>query len=87
MTAYSGHDTNVAPMLTFFNLTTADCVRRKYRNETVSGNCAEPVPFASSIQFELHQKDSIEDELSASNYYVKIKYNGDYYLLCESKAY
>lgn len=51
LTVYSGHDTNVAPLLTFMNLTTADCVRRKYRNETVIGNCAEPVPFASSMQF------------------------------------
>lgn len=48
---YSGHDTNVAPMLTFLNLTSAECVKRKYKNETVVGNCAEPVPFASSIQY------------------------------------
>jgi hypothetical protein len=40
MTIYSGHDTNVAPMLTFLNLTTADCVRRRYKNQTVTGNCA-----------------------------------------------
>lgn len=60
LAVYSGHDTNVAPMLTFLNLTTADCVRRKYRNETVTGNCGEPVPFASSIQFELHQRDTFE---------------------------
>lgn len=32
LTVYSGHDTNVAPMMTFLNLTSADCVRRKYRN-------------------------------------------------------
>ena len=51
LTIYSGHDTNVAPMLTFMNLSSADCLRRKWRNETVSGNCGEPVPFASSIQF------------------------------------
>jgi hypothetical protein len=61
MSIYSGHDTNVAPMLTFLNLSSADCVRRKYRNETVNGNCAEPVPFASSIQFELHQRDNSEE--------------------------
>jgi hypothetical protein len=51
LTIYSGHDTNVAPMLTFMNLSSADCLRRKWRNETVSGNCGEPVPFASSVQF------------------------------------
>jgi len=49
LTIYSGHDTNVAPMLSFFNLSSADCVRRKYKNQTVVGNCAEPVPFASNI--------------------------------------
>jgi hypothetical protein len=86
LAVYSGHDTNVAPMLTFLNLTTAECVRRKYRNETVSGNCAEPVPFASSIQFELHHRDSSEGEL-ASNHFVKVRYNGDYYRLCESNAF
>lgn len=80
---YSGHDTNVAPMLTFLNLTTAECVKRKFKNETVVGNCAEPVPFASSIQYELHQRDG---EVNAASYFVKIKYNGDYYLLCESKS-
>ena len=51
LTVYSGHDTNVAPMLTFMNLTRAECLRKKWRNETVSVNCGEPVPFASSIQF------------------------------------
>ena len=87
MTIYSGHDTNVAPMLTFMNLSSADCLRRKWRNETVSGNCGEPVPFASSVQFELHQRESSLEGLFASSYFVKIRYNGDYYLVCDSKAY
>ena len=51
LTVLSGHDTNVAPLLSFLNITDADCLQRKYRNQTVTGNCAEPVPFASSIQF------------------------------------
>ena len=40
LTVYSAHDSNVAPMLTFLNMTTADCVQKKYRNQTVTGNCA-----------------------------------------------
>jgi len=72
-------------MLSFFNLSSPDCVRRKYRNETVRGNCGEPVPFASNLLFELHQNDS--DSLpSAGAYYVRIKYNGQYYQLCERTA-
>ena len=50
MTVISGHDANVAPVLTFLNLTSAECVQKKFKNQTVTGNCAEPVPFASSIQ-------------------------------------
>jgi len=80
LTIYSGHDTNVAPMLTFLNLTSHECVRKKYKNQTFTGNCAEPVPFASSILFELHRNDT-------GNEYVKIKYNGDYYQLCEKQQY
>lgn len=40
LTVFSGHDTNVAPMLSFLNLSDAECVQRKYRNQTVTGNCA-----------------------------------------------
>jgi hypothetical protein len=32
ITVFSGHDDNVAPILTFLNLTSAKCVQRKYRN-------------------------------------------------------
>ncbi len=88
LTVYSGHDTNVAPMLSFLNLSNADCVQKKYRNQTVTGNCADPVPFASSIQWELHLRDSTNgvelDPRQAGNYYVRVKYNGEYYKLCET---
>lgn len=39
LTVYSGHDTNVAPMLAFLNMSNAECVKRKFKNETVPGNC------------------------------------------------
>ena len=32
LSVYSGHDTNVAPMLAFLNMSSAECVQRKYRN-------------------------------------------------------
>jgi len=35
MTLLSGHDTNVAPLLTFLNLTTYGCIRKKFNNVTV----------------------------------------------------
>ena len=58
LTVISGHDSNVAPVLTFMNLTSSECIKKKWNNQTITENCAEPVPFASSLQFELHQKDS-----------------------------
>lgn len=29
---FSGHDTNVVPLLTFFNLTTPECISKKWKN-------------------------------------------------------
>ena len=40
------------------------------------------MPFASSIQLELHQKDSESGMNDPSNFFVRIRYNGDYYHLC-----
>jgi hypothetical protein len=54
LTIFSGHDSNVAPILSFLNLSSSECVKKKYKNQTFSGNCAEPVPFACNILFELH---------------------------------
>jgi len=85
LTVFSGHDDNIAPILTFLNLTSAHCVQEKYRNETVKGNCAEPVPFASSLQLEIHVKNISEGsnlKYAPDNYYVRLRYNGDYYHLC-----
>ena len=56
LTVISAHDSDVAPILTVLNLTSAECLRQKFKNQTVTGNCAEPVPFASSLQLELHLK-------------------------------
>lgn len=72
-------------MLSFFNLSSAECVKNKYRNISVKGNCGEPVPFASNLIFELHQRDN-NDLPTAAAFYVRIKYNGQYYQLCETTS-
>lgn len=51
LSAYSAHDSNVVPLLVYFNLTSSECLKKQWKNETFQGNCAVPVPFASSIFF------------------------------------
>jgi hypothetical protein len=51
LSLYSAHDTNVLPLMVFFNLTSSDCLKKQYKNQTVTGNCAVPIPFASNIYF------------------------------------
>jgi hypothetical protein len=51
ISVYGGHDSNVVPLLTYFNLTSSECLKRQFKNHTITGNCAIPVPFASSIFF------------------------------------
>jgi hypothetical protein len=51
LTVISGHDSTLAPILVHLNLTTPECIKKIYHNETWIGACAEVVPFASSIQF------------------------------------
>jgi hypothetical protein len=55
-------------------------MKKQFKNETVKGNCAIPIPFASSMVFELH-KDEKKDR-----FYVKVRYNGVYYNLCEKES-
>ena len=37
---YSAHGANIMALLDFFNLTSPDCLERKWKNQTVTGNCA-----------------------------------------------
>lgn len=55
---YSGHDSNLVPLLNYLNLTTPECITKKWKNETITGNCADVPPFASNLIFELHQNDT-----------------------------
>lgn len=81
LSVYSGHDSNVVPLLVYFNLTSSECLKKQFKNHKVDGNCAVPVPFASNIFFELHRNDQ-----DSSDYFVKIRYNGRYYNLCEKSS-
>ena len=47
----SAHDANVVPLLVYYNLTSSECLKKQWRNETVQGNCAMPIPFASNLFF------------------------------------
>lgn len=48
---YSGHDSNLVPLLNYLNLTSSECITKKWKNETISGNCADVPPFASNLIF------------------------------------
>jgi len=54
----SVQDTNIIPLLTFYNITSSDCLHRQFKNQTYTGNCADAIPYASDLMFELHQNDS-----------------------------
>lgn len=80
MSAYSVHDANIVPLMLFLNLTSTECMKREFKNETVKGNCAIPIPFASNLLFELHKDDKSE------KLFVKVRYNGEYFNLCEKES-
>lgn len=54
LSIYSGHDTNIVALMSYLNLTSAECVMKKWRNESYDGNCGEIVPFGSNMIFQLH---------------------------------
>lgn len=75
----SGHDTNVAPTLTFLNITNFECIEDKYQKKDMSKylNCEDGPDFASSILIELHR------DIAPFDHFVKVRYNGKYVNLCE----
>ena len=40
LTVISGHDTTIAPILSFINYTSAECIRKKEKGQPYEGNCA-----------------------------------------------
>ncbi len=51
LSVFSGHDSDVVPFMIYYNLTSSDCLKKQWNNQTVNGNCAVPIPYASSIFF------------------------------------
>lgn len=75
-TMLSGHDTNVAPLLSFLNISSADCIEDKWQNSTKQYLNCEPGPdFAANLVFEIY-----------TDMTVKVAYNGKYVNLCGRNA-
>lgn len=51
---YSRHDSDLVPLLVFLNLTTPECIKKVYKNQTFTGNCAPAPDFAANLIFEFH---------------------------------
>ena len=68
-------------MLAALNLTSYQCIYELFAyNKTSALNCINSFPqFASNIFIELYLNDTTKN-----TYYVKVRYNGDYYYLCSS---
>jgi hypothetical protein len=78
LTFISCHSSNLWPIMTTFNLTSAECLTQKWNGDPVTAiNCVLPPHFAANLFVELHEE-------SGSNY-VRVKYNGQYVYLCESR--
>jgi len=74
LVAYSAHDTNLSPLLSFLNLTDFDCNLRQLSSEQNLG-CALKPPYSSNLLFEV-------DKDSRGKYWIATRYNGEYIDLC-----
>ncbi len=81
MRIFSRHDSDIVPLLTFLNLTTPACLKKVFRNETVTENCGQAPDFAANILMELHDLGASE-ESDGNRYGIKIRYNGKYLKPC-----
>lgn len=74
-----GHDTEIYPLMTLFNISSSRCLEELYRsNRTDALNCEPGPEFAASLIFELHREED-------NTYSVMIRYNGKYVYLCEQR--
>jgi hypothetical protein len=71
---YSGHDTNISPILMYFGLPDVGCNLKQLLTHEVM-DCVHKPPFASSVAFELAVN-------SQGDYFVFFRYNGQYYDVC-----
>lgn len=51
-------------------------------NKTSQLNCIQELPFASNLFIELYSNDT-----QNNSYYVKLRFNGNYYYVCEKESY
>eukprot|EP00828_Plagiopyla_frontata_P047503 TRINITY_DN879_c0_g1_i4.p1 TRINITY_DN879_c0_g1~~TRINITY_DN879_c0_g1_i4.p1 ORF type:complete len:370 (-),score=33.38 TRINITY_DN879_c0_g1_i4:4-1113(-) len=81
---FSAHDPTIAFMLAALNLTSSNCILELFMtNKTSSPNCISNSPqFASNLFIELYKNDTTNN-----TYYVKVRYNGKYYQVCQSGSY
>lgn len=78
MAILSGHDSNIANLMATLNLTNFDCLQEYYKEGLdFDEYCIGNPPFASTFIFEVYQ-----DEISTEDFYVALKINNNYYLLC-----
>ena len=67
------------PLVTKLNLTSADCLNKQWKNQTVNElNCVDVPSFSANLLIELHADESF-------NHFIKIRYNGYYVNLCGEK--
>ena len=85
LSIYSRHDSDIVPLLSFLNISSHECIRKQFKNETVNNNCGSPPDFAANLIIELHDTAS-EYEGSEPNFSIKLRYNGEYMKVCGSST-
>ena len=79
MSLLSCHDTDLVPLQSQLNISSAGCIEELYRfNKTNALNCEPGPEFAYSIIIELHR--------NGSEHNVMVKSDGKYINLCEKKS-
>lgn len=74
-----GHDSNIANLMSSFGISNFTCLQEYFAEwKPLDFNCLGVPPYASSLIFELYQ-----DEESTEEYYIKMKVNDHYYVLCD----
>jgi hypothetical protein len=78
MTFISCHSSNLWPVLTQFNLTSAECLTQKWNGDPVTNiNCVAAPHFSANFIVELHEESGA--------LFVMVRYNGNYVYLCENR--
>lgn len=69
LTFISCHSSNLWPLLTQLNLTSAECLNQRWNGDPITSiNCVLPPDYAANLLFELHDENGVT--------MVRIRYNG-----------